>query len=174
MRWSDLSAIAALVALTGCSAGAPEPSAFPSRPVDVAIAGLDPCTVFTGSQQSALGLRKATPAQAVVNGRPSTGCVWLGRTDIGYNTQTIPVGAEVALSEPAGVVVRVNGFGAVRNVVRELTGGAPTCQVTIDAAPGQSIRVQAQADLPNHTEDEMCRLATAASSMVMTTVATQG
>lgn len=170
MRWSVLCAVAALVVLGGCSAGAPEPPPFPPRPFDVTVAGLDSCTMFTEGQRTALGLRKAVPREVTVNGQPSSGCVWLGRADLGYNTQTIPLGAEVALSDPAGVVVPVNGFGAVRNVVRGATGGDPICQVTIDAAPGASIRVQAEASLPNHADDEMCRLATNAASMVMQTI----
>lgn len=160
------------MALSGCSTEEAPPNPFPRRPVDVVVDNLNPCSMLDDSQMKGLGLRVGTPRTATVNGSPSPTCTWIADNGYGYNAQTIPVTAELALTEAGATPITVNGFGAVRSVVRQLTGGAPTCQVTVDVAPERAIRVQARVvpRPPLPTDDEMCRLATEAASMVMTTV----
>jgi hypothetical protein len=66
----------------------------------------------------------------------------------------------------------VNGFGAVQNVPTITMGGGPVCQITIDAAQNQTIRVQAltRTNPPPIPVDELCLRANEVASMVMTTV----
>ncbi|TCK21360.1 uncharacterized protein DUF3558 [Pseudonocardia endophytica] len=125
--------------------------------------------MLVADQVERLGLRHPTPSDAVVDGLPSPACKWLGN-DGGISAQFIPIGAEVAIPVPGAVITQVNGFGAVRNVP-DLPGSPPICQLAIDVAPGQTVRVQANA-IPNppYGMDELCRRADEAASMVMTTV----
>lgn len=170
---------AAIVALmcalaTGCAhevSSRGDAATFPPRPVDIRTGDLAPCSMLSPAQGSALGLDAGDAGAVSVNGQPSLDCVWLSDTDLSYSAQTIPIGAEVAVTEQRAAVIEVNGFGAVRSVLRELTGGAPTCQVTVDAGPNQSIRIQAQAtgERPRR-DDEMCAIATDVAGMVMITV----
>lgn len=159
-------------ALTGCSAADDRtPSPFPLRPVDIAVDSLSPCSMLDDSQRERLGVRPGTPRTTTVNGSPSAICTWIASNGYGYNAQSIPVSAELALTEAGATPIIVNGFGAVRSMVREMTGGGSTCQITIDAAPARAIRVQAGAspEPPLPSDEEMCRLATEAASMVMKT-----
>lgn len=84
--------------------------------------------------------------------------------------QFIPIGAEAAIPVPGSTVTRVDGFGAVQN--SPVIGGAPPiCQLAVDVAPGQTIRVQANAvPDPPYGMDELCRRASQTASMVMATV----
>lgn len=162
-----------VLALAGCSGspgdGPRTDAVFPPRPVAVTADRNPPCTMLTPDQAARLGLRRPTPGQGIVNGQPSPGCTWLGST-IDYNVQFIPIGAEVALTDPMATITTVNGFGAVQNLP-DLPGSPPICQVAVDVAPGQSIRVQANAvPDPPYGTDELCRRASEVASMVMTTV----
>lgn len=107
----------------------------------------------------------------MVDGRPSPACKWLG-AEVDVTVQFIPIGTEVAATVPGSTIVQVNGFGAVRNVPD--LPGPPICQVALDVAPAQTIRVQVS-PLPNSSSgmDELCRRADEAASMVMTTVVAQ-
>lgn len=148
-----------------------ETRGFPARPLDIGTHDVAPCSMLTSAQGVELGLDEGQARVANVNEQRSPACIWLSESDISYSAQTIPIGAEAARSEVGAAIIEVNGFGAVRSIPRALAGGTPICQVTVDAGPGQSIRVQAQAtgERPR-TEDEMCRIATDVTGMVMTTV----
>lgn len=163
----------ALATITGCSssdrhAGSPpsEP-AFPPRPLSVSADRVAPCDMLAPDQAQRLGLRRPSPINVVVDGQPSSGCTWLGSTS-GLNVQFIPIGADVAIAVPGATITTVNGFGAVRSVPAP-SGSPPICQVAVDVAAGQTVRVQANA-LPSSSYgmDELCRRADEAASMVMT------
>lgn len=160
------------VFVTGCAhETGTEPSVFPPRPVEIRTDSLAPCSMLSSDQQRELGLVESEERTVPVNGQPSPACIWLSDTDLGYGAQTVPIGAEVAVTEQGASVIEVSGFGAVRSVVRTMTGGAPTCQVTVDAGPNRSIRVQAQATgIRPRSDEEMCRIATEVTGMVMATV----
>ncbi|WP_165922495.1 DUF3558 family protein [Pseudonocardia endophytica] len=162
----------AIFVLAACSPTAsptPPSPTLPPRPVSIAADRIPPCTMLEADQADQLGLRHPTPGQGIVEGVQSPSCTWLGG-DGGTNVQFIPVGAEVALNLPGATTTQVNGFGAVRNVPN-LPGSPPICQLAIDVAPGQTVRVQANA-IPNppYGMDELCHRADEAASMVMTTV----
>lgn len=165
----------AMAVLAGCASasdpGPPPPSGptLPPRPASVAADRIPPCAMLVADQIERLGLRRTTPSQGMVDGRPSPACKWLG-SDIDINVQFIPIGTEVAIPVPGAMITQVNGFGAVRNVP-DLPGSPPICEVAVDVAPGQTVRVQANA-VPNppYGMDELCRRADEAASMVMTTV----
>lgn len=173
-RWVLSLALVTSAALTvACSTGeAPRGGPFPPRPVAVDSSTIAPCDLLSESQRSQLGLDDGSPGTATVNGRPSPGCVWLGDGAVDYNAQFVPVDAALATTEPGATIIAVNGSGAVRSVPAETFGGTPLCQVTVDAAAGQTIRVQASTrpGEPPIGIEAQCRLATEAASMVMTTV----
>ncbi len=168
-------ALAATTALAaGCSAGTtPTDGPFPPRPVTIDSSRVPPCDLLSDPQQAELGLRTGRPGNANVNGRPSSTCTWLGSGAVDYNVQFIPVDAAIAVTEPGARITVINGFGAVQSVPGETFGGTPFCQVAVDAAAGQTIRVQASTrpGEPPIGIDEQCRRAVNAASMVMTTVA---
>lgn len=167
-------ALVASVALTvGCSSeetAAATP--FPPRPATVDASGMRPCDLLAESQRIRIGLDAGSPGTSNVNGRPSPACTWLGDGAVDYNAQIIPVDAALATTEPGATIIVVDGFGAVQSRPAETFGGTPFCQVTVDAAAGQTIRIQARTrpGEPPIGLDEQCRRAVDAASMVMTTV----
>lgn len=175
MKRAQLIAVAISVTalvLTGCSSHrepAPAGPRFPSRPAPIALDRVDPCSLLDPVQRQRLDLPDGKATRPTVNGAPGVGCVWASLLGTDYAAQTIRIGADVAASDPAGTVIEVAGFGAVRDPVRDpMTGGASVCQVTVDAAPDGSIRVLALNDRePRPSDDEMCRLATEATEMIM-------
>lgn len=128
--------------------------------------------MLTPEQERSLKLRNETAGDTVVNGLPSPTCTWIGESGIDFNVQFIAIEAQVSASAPGSSVARVDRFGAIQNVESSLSSGMPFCQLTIDVAQGQSIRVQALAGPggPAPGIDEQCRRANEVASMVMTTV----
>ncbi len=147
-------------------------SRFPQRPAAIDLAAVPPCGVLTKPQQAQLGIYASQAGDVNVDGRPSPGCGYLSSDVFDYNTQTIPVGADAAIQLPGSEVIHVNGFGAVRNRPDDSFSTRPTCQVAIDAAPGQTIRVQVSTapNGPPVGEEQLCSRATDVASMVMDTV----
>ena len=161
--------------LASCSSSSTRPGGqplvFPPRPAEISIEKAGNCTVLSKEQQKQLKIFDARASMNTVNGQPSPGCTLLGREGIDFNTQTIPVGAEIAVRTPNSEVLSVNGFGAVRDIPVNSLGPTPLCQIAIDAAQGKTIRVQASATPRMELEPpELCRRATEAASMVMTTL----
>lgn len=155
--------IVVITSQTACSviASSPESSTpFPDRPAAIDIARIDPCSVLSGSQRSAMGVDGGTPRTADVGvGSASRGCAWINSNEgYGYTFQTIPVGAEAALESPGSSLQVVNGFGAVQNRPDQVQGSGipPTCQLTIDVNRGQAVRVQVQSvDTQENRSEEL-------------------
>lgn len=174
IKWIGSIALVATAALTaGCSTSTtPTGGPFPSRPAIVDSSRIPPCTLMSDPQRARLELRPGRPGNANVNGRPSSTCTWLGSGPVDYNAQFIPIDAVEATTEPGATIIAINGFGAVQSVPGETFGGTPFCQVTVDTAESQAIRIQAKTRPgdPPIGIDEQCRRAVEAASMVMTTV----
>ena len=157
------------LALASCSESTEPGPVLPPRPTSVPADRVAPCAMLTPPQADRLQLYESQPGGGVVDGRPSPGCTWLG-SNIGYNIQFIPVGAEAAIPVPGSTITQVNGFGAVQNSP-VISGAPPICQLAVDIAPGQTVRVQANAvPDPPYGMDELCRRARETASMVVDTV----
>lgn len=160
-------------ALVSCSAEPAEPPpAFPPRPATLQLDRLPACDLLSRTQQRELKLSQPASGNLQVEGLPTRTCTFLGDDDVDINVQVIPIDTAVALRLPSASTTQINGFGAVMNVPTERFGDGPICQVAVDAAPGQSVRVQAltRTDPPPIPVDQVCRRATDVASMVMTTV----
>ena len=164
-----LAAVAAsCVAVTGCTGS----TGIGPRPVDIRTDTLSPCSVLTPDQLSRFGLEpgheQSVPAGG---GQTERACIWLGRENRSYGVSFPATGVETMVGKPDTEVVKIAGFSAVRGIVHALDAVSPTCQVTIDAAPGRSISVEAQATPAKPAEtDELCRSATDIATEVLTTV----
>lgn len=168
----------------GCSPSnspTPSPSSESSlRPADIAVDRIEPCSMLTEQQTTQLGVRGVRGSTVeTVDGQPSPGCGWIvdasrppdDRTTIDYNSQIISQPISAALGSPGATPTQVNRFDAL--VIPPVADEAdPFCQVAVDAAPHTTIRVQAllQPNAPRIPDGELCRRATDAASMVMTTV----
>lgn len=130
--------------LAGCAgAGAESESPFPARPAEIDISTLDPCSALTGAQQRALGLDRGEPATVDLASGPSRTCMWSNFDEgANYTVQTVDESASAAVGVPGTTIETVAGFGAVR--VTASADTAPLCELYIDAADGQSLRVQLQ------------------------------
>lgn len=130
--------------LAGCGGSPAEPeSPFPARPVDIDVSTLDPCGTLTGEQQHALGVDLGEATTVSLSGGPSRACMWTNFDEgANYTVQTVDESAAVAVGVPGTTIETVAGFGAVR--VTDSVDTAPLCELYIDAADEQSIRVQLQ------------------------------
>lgn len=172
---SVLGVIAVAATLGGCSgesAETPPAATFPPRPAVVQLDRFSECDLLSDIQQQDLKLTRITSGTLQVEGIPARTCTFLGDAGVDINVQVIPLDAAVARRLPSASTTQVNGFGAVVNVPADRFGDGPICQVAVDAAPGQSIRVQAltRTDPPPVPIDQVCQRATETASMVMTTV----
>ncbi|MEV1293931.1 DUF3558 family protein [Pseudonocardia sp. NPDC049635] len=160
--------------LAGCSADPGQPdSPFPPRPSDIDLAALDPCESLTDQQLTARDLGRGTPGTATVNGTVARDCTWTGPT-VNAGVQFISVGADVAAKESGSRLLLVAGFGAVEGAPGTNNGpGLPAfCQITIDAGPHRSVRVQVNNGRPSTGGDpeafrDACRHAEAIAGAVM-------
>ncbi|TCK20776.1 uncharacterized protein DUF3558 [Pseudonocardia endophytica] len=145
---------------------------FPPRPAEIDVQRTSACSMLSEEQQIRLELGGGKPSTRNVEGLPSPTCTWLSRKGVDFNIQLIPADPTAATQLPGAEVTQVDGFGAVQNAPAETMGGGPICQIAIDAAPGQTIRVQAltRTNPPPIPVDQLCQRATEAASMVMTTV----
>lgn len=163
-----------LLLVTGCTtiSGAPTPaepasptSAATTRPRDVPIDDVDPCTLLTAEQRGDLGL----DGQPVLDRSPSllfpgvvTMCVVRG-----FNPRALVV--SVGLVTTAGIEFIANGQLAAEFTPLAIEGfpavlGRPSqydqfCNVFVDVAPGQLMDVQALdgGRQPPVPQDQLCQ-----------------
>jgi hypothetical protein len=173
-----------MVAVSGCGSSptaastAPSPSVaaprspFPSRPAELRLNEVDPCTLLTTAQQGQLGVEQLSLSAEVfdVDGKD---CGW-GNTHgprEGYGASTdLRRGADYALASSTGTqVVQVDGYGAVAT-----TGGtadpAVNCVLLIDVAAGQSLWAaydDSNHDKPGLTHEIACQKAMTAARMML-------
>lgn len=174
-----------LTVAAGCSQPAADPPSsgpFPPRPADLDINLIDPCSVVSAEQRKELGVDARDGGMADVGvGAPSKACGWRNfDTGYGYNFQTIPTGADRALTVPGSTLQSVNGFGSVQNFPEEGSGPGipPTCQLTIDVNDGQAVRIQVESSDTSDTGSpqalaDSCSRAQAFARDVMTTLVNQ-
>ncbi|MEU6697304.1 DUF3558 family protein [Pseudonocardia sp. NPDC046786] len=153
---------AVLAGCSGAAEGAPDP--FPPRPQPIEVMTIDPCRVLTPEQLASRGLTPEDShyAEPVVGDATTHACGWseLWTVDFGYSAQMMPVDAARAVGGPGSRVQVVAGYGAVRNTEREDT--SPMCELVVDVADGQLMRLQVQVvgrkpDGSTPSIDEACR-----------------
>lgn len=172
-------------ALSGCTAPivddatpAPVDSALPSRPQDIRIDDLDPCTAFTVDQlrQLDIGGARFRPAD------DETGplCQWHHgpyEPNEGYLVmRTTDQGPETALGSPLGAeLISVSGFPAVKTKGFGTGDGSHHCMILVGVAEGQTLQVQYDyygTALPMNRE-LACQKARAAAELAMQTLIAQ-
>jgi hypothetical protein len=160
--------------------GAPTPLSLPPRPRDVPIDDVDPCTLLTREQRAELRLDR--PPQP----RREPSLLYPGEVSwcsIGGNEPAISV--SISIVTTVGIEfwtsgqatadihpVEVAGFPALVARSQTFDDG---CNVLVDVAPGQLLDIQvrsAGAD-PPILEDQLCRDAEQAASLVMDTLLRQ-
>lgn len=177
--------LAALLVSAGCASNPPDRAAavnvFPDRPSNLDITRIQPCSAVSTEARKQLGLEEGKAGRLIVSGVPSEACGWQNfSTGYGYNVQTARLDAERALTDPGSTVTVINGFGAVQNAPKGLTGQGipPGCQLTIDVNDGQLVRVQVQPGDPDQSESQQARNESCArvitfATDVMTTLVNQ-
>lgn len=149
---------------------------LPSRPRDVPLDGLDPCTLLTADQRAELGLDQPP----VLDVSPSTlynGGVTQLCSIRGFEPRVISVGVELSISGGVELFFRpgvrsqitpidVRGFPAV---VAVPTSRGGFCTVVVDVAPGQAVDVSAAnaGGTPPIPQPELCTVAQRLAGTVM-------
>lgn len=151
-RWSPgpvLGLIGLAAVLVGCG-GPAEPerpgSPLPPRTVSFDVRGLDPCSGMPPEEAERLRFSSVRGFTAHVDGVDSPACTWvvMGDESFSYSAQTIPSGAESAVGEAGSQIVDVDGFAAVQGGPDTNNGPGlpPFCQLAVDVADGQTLRIQ--------------------------------
>ena len=168
---------AVAAALTSSCATAPDATpALPPRPAELDVLSIAPCTMLDRDQQARFAITGGRATRNTVNGVPTDACVWLAGDKWGYNVQTFPIAAEVALTDPTAVRTTVAGYGAVQTwTATPGSATPPVCYETIDTSRGAAVRVHARpgpgerAD-PDTERPAVCARAQALAEAVMTTI----
>ncbi|MDX8049132.1 DUF3558 domain-containing protein [Lentzea sp. BCCO 10_0798] len=161
---------------TGTSAG----TAPVNRPKSVDLLTLDPCSLITPEKKAALGLRKVEPGTPLpVYGEGSKRCNGV-YAEIKYlaDIHTLVNGGVDRLKRTTGesklTSLQVAGYPAYLTQ-REAPGGAPVCEVYIDAHEGQLLLVDAGGMFSEKsaTPEGACTQAKALAEAVATELATK-
>lgn len=166
-----------LAVLVGCAPG--DDKVAPSRPRDVPLNGVDPCSLLTAEQRLQLGLDGrpvfASFPSALYDGAEVPMCSVGGfeprAVSVALSVVT-SVGIERFSSDDLAADVRplrVSGFPAVMAVPQQLDDN---CTVSVGTASGQQLAVQF-ADggrLPPIPQDQLCRDAANVAEAAMTTL----
>jgi hypothetical protein len=160
------------------TAAPPSPStpALPPRPLELRLDTVNPCTLLTDPQRTALGV-SAGIGDTDTDDLGSPGCLWNNATpppDDSWIAKTITKrGTEYALgSVTATKVVDVGGFPAVQTATA-YGDPAHECLLFIDTAQGQSLQVEylnQRGDHPGISHETACQLATTAATDMITTL----
>ncbi len=194
-RWIGPAAAAlAVLTLAGCGqpaappAGPPpaEPSTgsglppLPPRPVELPLAGVDPCALLTADQQATLGVRTTGERGEDTDRFGSIGCLW--------GSSSLPPGGAplVRLVTAQGIdyyhqagdtVIDIDGFPALQTT-GSFVDAQVHCLVLIDIAAGQTLWTQYNRDglPPNGITHELAcdRARETARAMVSTLRARPG
>jgi hypothetical protein len=116
---------------------------FPHRSAELALTGIDPCTLLSPGQAGGLGAQNLTPT---TNG-PVNYCTWK-QTSVGgaeWTTKllTYQGAAESVRTAPHTVFGTLGGYGVAETADPEL-GPDISCRLSIDVADGQSLEIDYQ------------------------------
>jgi hypothetical protein len=178
--------VVAAVLVAGCSdaGGAVAPAEpigmqLPTRPREVRVDGVDPCSLLNAEQRAGLGLDARPVSDSAPSPLYNGGEVPLC-TIGGYTPRAVAVGLSVVAT--AGIElftsgqlaaevrpVQVRGFPAVVAVPTRFT---EYCSVIVDVAPGQLLDVQFRdgGRKPSIAQDQLCRDAEQVADVAMGTL----
>lgn len=177
--------VAAAVALgsaTGCTApvagrptAAPPPP--PTRPREVRLDGVDPCSLLTAEQRAALGFTsEPRPAKAYVDlfRAEVPSCTMLGfKPAVGLGVTTVTsVGIERWRQGDLAASIRPTSVGGFPALVATPTKYTTYCSVEVDVAPGQLLDVQVldAGGRPPIAQAELCQRGERIAEVMMTTL----
>lgn len=166
------------IGLTGCATPAPPPprapsSTAPSRPHEVHVDGIDPCSLAGPDVTAELGVTSYTTRPKLQIETQSSICQWSNRPATPRLELEVWVVTDKSItdysSEPGAQPSSVAGFPAIDS---EFGVHEPdeACMVRIDVASGQGIWVSFTSDfgkLPGASHELMCRKAHVAAEGVM-------
>lgn len=152
--------------------------ALPTRPYEIRIDSLDPCTAFTPGQLRSLGVDRVRTSPAGPGAGP--GCYWYHSPDEPLHSYSVVrntgYGIENTFGDWSGIVVHVvAGFPAIETLGDVNPAGDNFCLVLIDVAPGQNLLVayQYNGDAIPMNRELACTKALAAAELAMQTVIEQ-
>lgn len=137
-------AVCAACASSIIGQAAPDPAGpkLPTRPRELRINGLDPCSTLTGEQLKLLGVQFYSVIEPGTNRGP--GCDWIHTQTEPVESYTVDIntrgGVELAFGQPQLEIITIAGFGAV-DTPGLFSSGQLECVVNIDVAPGQAVQV---------------------------------
>lgn len=189
-RWAGpLAGVLAVLALAGCAGPTPAPQAaplapapaapaLPPRPVELPMAGLNPCDLLTPAQlRTTFRIPYAGEFRADTDQFGSSSCSW-GTSNVPPNGSPLArmitkVPAETYLQNGnPSTVVDIAGFAAVQTT----GGGDPLnhCLVLVDVAAGQTLWTQYDLDIYRQLPtDQICVSARKFAEAMVTTLRAQ-
>ncbi len=157
------------------------PPRVPPRPRELRLDGLDPCTLFTGTQLTQLKLDKK-------RSRVSEAASYKGMKDCALESLHPPFDSYSALAATnEGIEPWLTGKRNVEAKLSSVSGFAAAtywfrgahdhntadCTTSVDVAQGQSLIVSADNDgMQTYTLDELCQRAEQAAGMAIQTLQT--
>jgi hypothetical protein len=152
---------------------------LPPRPRDVRIDGVDPCSLLTDEQKSALGFETLTFVDSSPSALYPGGDIPLCAIR-GYEPRAISLGLsmvttagiELFTSGQLAAEVRPVTVGGFPAVVAVPTGFTKYCSVIVDVAPGQLLDVQFSdgGRVPPIPQDRLCSDAEQVADAAMATL----
>ena len=184
--WHATLMVGLLFGLAGCAAprvapppasseAAPTPrqSPFPSRPAELPMNGVDPCSLLTEPQLRRLGIEIPGTRADDTDELGSVACAWSngGKPDNIWTARLVTRrAAEAALANSAAArVTAVASYGAVETASPD-EPAEYNCVLVIDVAQGQSLNVKYnnfRGDYPGITHEIACALDRQAAEMII-------
>ena len=173
-------AAACTTAVEGTPSAQP-PAPLPARPREVRLDGVDPCSLLTRTQQTALGLdsepQLVSTYVALFRGEVPT-CTIRGPSPesrlLGISTVTT-VGIERLREADIAASVQPTLVAAFPALVIKPTRYSDYCSVEVDVAPGQLLDVQSGGGSPKAPipQDELCAHARQSAEAAMAALVTR-
>jgi hypothetical protein len=144
--------LAATAVLAGCGTDAPPPApaappgpvALPARPVELPLDGIQPCSLLSTGQLSALGVPDKGQTAPNSDLLGSNTCLWAGSAQPPHGSPQVTAVTKEGVDyfrTPEDRVIDVDGMPALETASPDLDP-ASHCWVLVDVAAGQTLWVQ--------------------------------